>query len=114
MLFPESFTESTDIPYLIVESLVASSFVQFAHSPEHLIVGIAVLILAYKIFKCDEYLQTVCEQLNYILGKNPMDICYVTGFGSKSVMHPHHRPSEADETEEPVPGLLVCGPNKDV
>ncbi len=72
-----------------------------------------VLILAYKIFRCDEYLQTVCEQLNYILGKNPMDICYVTGFGNKSVMHPHHRPSEADETEEPVPGLLVCGPNKD-
>lgn len=72
-----------------------------------------VLILAYKIFECDEYLQTACEQLNYILGKNPMDICYVTGFGSKSVMHPHHRPSEADEADEPVPGLLVCGPNKD-
>ncbi|MCM1022479.1 MAG: glycoside hydrolase family 9 protein [Prevotella sp.] len=71
-----------------------------------------VLILAYKIFACDEYLQTVCEQLNYILGKNPMDICYVTGFGSKRVMHPHHRPSGADEVDEPVPGLLVCGPNK--
>ncbi len=71
-----------------------------------------VLILAHKIFKCDEYLQTVCEQVNYILGKNPMDICYVTGFGFKSVMHPHHRPSEAGDTDAPVPGLLVCGPNK--
>ncbi|MDE7303168.1 MAG: glycoside hydrolase family 9 protein [Oscillospiraceae bacterium] len=72
-----------------------------------------VLILAYKIFKCDEYIQTVCEQLDYILGKNPMDICYVTGFGSRSVMHPHHRPSEAADVDEPIPGLLVCGPNKD-
>lgn len=71
-----------------------------------------VLILAHKIFECDEYLQTVCEQVNYILGKNPMDICYVTGFGNRAVMHPHHRPSEADDTDDPVPGLLVCGPNK--
>ncbi len=70
------------------------------------------LILAHKIWGCDEYLQTVCEQFNYILGKNPMDICYVTGFGNRSVRHPHHRPSEADDVEEPVPGLLVCGPNK--
>ncbi|MDE5578222.1 MAG: glycoside hydrolase family 9 protein [Oscillospiraceae bacterium] len=71
------------------------------------------LILAYKIFGCEEYLRTVCEQLNYILGKNPMDICYVTGFGSRSVMHPHHRISEMADVNEPVPGLLVCGPNND-
>ncbi len=70
------------------------------------------LIMAHKIFKCEEYLDTVCEQMSYITGKNPMGICYVTGFGSNSVKHPHHRPSEADDVEEPVPGLLVCGPNK--
>ena len=70
------------------------------------------LILAYRIFGCAEYLDTVCEQMNYILGKNPMGICYVTGFGSVSVKNPHHRPSESDDIEEPVPGLLVCGPSK--
>lgn len=70
------------------------------------------LIIAYKIFGCEEYLDTVCEQMNYILGKNPMSICYVTGFGSVSVQNPHHRPSESDDIEEPVPGLLVCGPSK--
>lgn len=75
--------------------------------------GIA-LILAYKIFGCGEYLRTVCEQVNYILGKNPMDICYVTDFGKTPVKHPHHRPSEADDIEAPVPGLLVCGPNSRV
>ncbi len=70
------------------------------------------LILAYKIFGCEEYLTTVCEQMNYILGKNPMSICYITGFGKNSVMNPHHRQAEADDIEEPVPGLLVCGPSK--
>lgn len=71
-----------------------------------------ILIFAYKIFGSKEYLSAAYEQLNYILGKNPMNISYITGFGSNCVMHPHHRPSEADDIEEPVPGLLVCGPNK--
>lgn len=71
-----------------------------------------ILILAYKIWGSRDYLTAAYEQLNYILGKNPMGICYVTGFGSERVMRPHHRPSEADDVEEPVPGLLVCGPNK--
>ena len=26
-------------------------------------------------------------------------------------MHPHHRPSEADGVDDPVPGLLSGGPN---
>jgi endoglucanase len=26
-------------------------------------------------------------------------------------MHPHHRPSEADGIVDPVPGLLIGGPN---
>ena len=50
--------------------------------------------------------------MNYILGKNPMCVCYVTGLGKASVKNPHHRQSEADDIEEPVPGLLVCGPSK--
>ena len=69
------------------------------------------LILAYKIFDCREYIETAFEQLSYILGKNPMDVCYITGFGGNPVKHPYHRPSEADYAEDPVPGLLVCGPN---
>ena len=70
-----------------------------------------LLISAYKIFNCREYINTAYEQLGYILGKNPMGMCFVTGFGSSSVKRPHHRPSESDDVEEPVPGLLVCGPN---
>ncbi|WP_253810033.1 glycoside hydrolase family 9 protein, partial [Hydrotalea flava] len=48
---------------------------------------------------------------DYLLGRNATGYCYVTGFGSKSPMHPHHRPSIADGIGAPVPGLLVGGPN---
>ncbi len=71
-----------------------------------------LLIAAYKLFGCECYLDTAYEQLGYVLGKNPMGLCFVTGMGSDSVKRPHHRPSEADDIDEPVPGLLVCGPNK--
>jgi endoglucanase len=45
------------------------------------------------------------------LGRNATGYCFITGIGSKSTMHPHHRPSIADGIEDPVPGLLAGGPN---
>ena len=51
-------------------------------------------------------------QLNYAMGLNALDICFVTGLGENRVMHPHHRPSAADGVEDPVPGLISGGPNK--
>jgi endoglucanase len=35
----------------------------------------------------------------------------VTGFGTKQVMHPHQRLSEADGIDAPLPGFLAGGPN---
>ena len=49
------------------------------------------------------------RQLDYLLGENPTGYCYVTGFGTKSPEHPHHRPSIAFGA--PVPGMLVGGPD---
>ena len=51
-------------------------------------------------------------QWHYALGMNALDLCFVTGFGENTVMHPHHRPSGADGLEAPVPGLISGGPNK--
>ncbi|MCR5739837.1 MAG: glycoside hydrolase family 9 protein, partial [Lachnospiraceae bacterium] len=51
-------------------------------------------------------------QWNYALGLNALDICFVTGFGERSVMNPHHRPSGSDGIDDPVPGLISGGPNK--
>jgi endoglucanase len=49
--------------------------------------------------------------LDYLLGKNPTNYSYVTGYGDNVPMHPHHRPSGSDNATDPVPGFLVGGPN---
>lgn len=49
--------------------------------------------------------------LDYVLGRNALAMSQVTGFGARSPLHPHHRPSAADGVDAPVPGFLVGGPN---
>lgn len=68
------------------------------------------LLYAYYLSGDKKYYQSAVKTLDYLLGKNPMDMSFVTGFGTKSPMHPHHRPSQADGVSEPVPGMLVGGP----
>ncbi|MDB4904682.1 MAG: endoglucanase [Mucilaginibacter sp.] len=70
-----------------------------------------VLIQAYKLSRNSKYLLYALDNLDYILGRNGTGYSYVTGYGSKTPMHPHHRPSVADGIIDPVPGLLVGGPN---
>ena len=50
-------------------------------------------------------------QLNYALGLNALDLSFVTGYGERQIMFPHHRPSGADGIDAPVPGLISGGPN---
>jgi endoglucanase len=68
------------------------------------------LLYAYYLSGDKKYYQSAVKTLDYLLGKNPLDMSFVTGFGTKSPMHPHHRPSQADGVQEPVPGMLVGGP----
>jgi len=70
-----------------------------------------LLVNAYLITKNKKYLLPAVSNISYVLGQNATGYCFVTGFGSKPSMHPHHRPSVADGIIEPVPGLLVGGPN---
>jgi endoglucanase len=72
--------------------------------------GVA-LIQAYQLSHNKQYLDFALANLDYILGRNASGYSYVTGFGSKTPMHPHHRPSVADGVVDPIPGLLVGGPN---
>lgn len=53
--------------------------------------------------------ETVDKQLNYLFGNNATGYCFLTGFGTLSPEHPHHRPSQA--TGKTVPGMIVGGPN---
>lgn len=70
-----------------------------------------ILICGWKLTADDRYLNAAVNQLNYLLGMNTLDISFVTGFGTRPFMHPHHRPSGADGIEDPVPGLVSGGPN---
>ena len=54
------------------------------------------------------YLDAASEQLHYLLGRNPMGLCYVTGCGTDAVKHPHHRPSGF--LGMAMPGMLSGGP----
>jgi endoglucanase len=54
------------------------------------------------------------EHFHYILGRNSLNQCFVTGFGSKPIINPHHRPSVGDSIDDAVPGLISGGPNKNL
>ncbi len=69
------------------------------------------LLCAYELTGDSTYLRAALANLDYLLGRNGTTYCFVTGFGSLSPMHIHHRPSKADNIVLPVPGLLAGGPN---
>ncbi len=69
------------------------------------------LVYAYLLTGDKQYLDNALHNMDYLLGRNATGYCYVTGFGCKSPLHPHHRLSASDGIEAPVPGLLVGGPN---
>lgn len=70
-----------------------------------------LLIIMNKLMPDEEYLQAALDNLHYLLGRNSLNQCFLTGFGSKPVLRPHHRPSCGDGIEEPVPGLVSGGPD---
>ena len=68
------------------------------------------LLHAYYLTGEQKYYKAAVKALDYLLGKNPLDMSFVTGYGTKSPKMPHHRPSTSDNIEDPIPGMLVGGP----
>lgn len=83
----------------------------WASMAEHFATPGITFLFAYHLTQDSQYLKLARQNADYILGRNAMGYCFVTGFGSKSPLSPHHRISIADGVEQPVPGLLVGGPN---
>ena len=50
-----------------------------------------VIALAYDFTGEAKYLDAVAEGMNYILGRNPLNQSYITGFGERPLKNPHHR-----------------------
>lgn len=70
-----------------------------------------VLLQAFQLSQDQKYWEAALHNFDYLLGRNATGYSFVTGFGHNTPMHIHHRPSAADEIDEPVPGFLVGGPN---
>ncbi len=70
-----------------------------------------LLLYADRLLGTTKYRRYALQNADYLLGRNATGYCYVTGFGDKSPMFPHHRISAADKVEKPFPGMLVGGPN---
>ncbi len=70
-----------------------------------------VLIQAYRLSNDDKYLEAAMSTLDYVLGKNATGYSFVTGYGDKTPVNIHHRPSTSDDNDVPVPGFLVGGPH---
>jgi endoglucanase len=73
-----------------------------------------VLALAYDFSRDARYADAVVDGMNYILGENPLDQSYVTGYGARPLQHPHHRfwANQLDASfPPPPPGAVSGGPN---
>lgn len=49
------------------------------------------------------------QQLDYLLGRNATSYCFISGYGTLSPEHPHHRPSQF--VGHAVKGMVIGGPN---
>lgn len=62
----------------------------------------------------DSFVNVVLEGLNYLLGRNPMDKSYVSGYGERPLLNPHHRfwaRSLDASLPGPPRGVVSGGPN---
>jgi endoglucanase len=73
-----------------------------------------VLALAHDFTQEPKYLDGVLDGLAYLLGRNPLNFSYVSGFGEHALENPHHRfwaHQKRSSFPHPPPGALAGGPN---
>ncbi|WP_297959627.1 glycoside hydrolase family 9 protein [uncultured Ruminococcus sp.] len=73
-----------------------------------------IMAYAYLLTGDDTYLDGAIGGMDYILGRNPMDYSYVTGYGTHAIEYPHHRfwAKQIDDSFPLAPdGVMSGGPN---
>ena len=73
-----------------------------------------IMALASDITNDPKYINAVAEGMNYILGRNPLDQSYITGYGERPLQNPHHRfwAHQANaKFPSPPAGVVSGGPN---
>lgn len=73
-----------------------------------------VLAYAFDTTKELRYREAIVDVGDYLLGRNPLDQSYISGYGARPMRHPHHRfwAHVLDQSlPPPPPGVLSGGPN---
>lgn len=73
-----------------------------------------LLALAHDFTGDAHYRNGVVDAMDYILGRNPLDRSYVSGYGARPMRNPHHRfwaRQASADFPPPPPGALSGGPN---
>jgi endoglucanase len=76
-----------------------------------------LLSLAHDFTGDRKYVAAVTSAMDYLLGRNPIDQSYVTGYGTRPLRNPHHRffaKQVRKDRPEPPPGIVSGGPNSGV
>jgi endoglucanase len=79
--------------------------------------NLVVLATAYDLSRKTAYRDTVLSGLDYLLGRNPLNLSYVTGYGERDVHNQHHRfwANQADPAlPNPPAGSVAGGPNSSI
>ncbi len=69
-------------------------------------------VVAHHISGDDKYLNTIQAAVDYSLGGNPLNMCWVTGLGDRYPKQILHLDSWYDDKEQMVPGQIPYGPNR--
>jgi hypothetical protein len=72
------------------------------------------LVVMFKLTSDTSYIRAAGQMADYLLGKNPLDISYITGVGYRYPLTPHARIMQGDGIALPVPGYVVGGANGSV
>jgi endoglucanase len=73
-----------------------------------------LLAIAHDLTGKPRYREGVVDSMDFILGRNPLDRSFVSGYGARPMLNPHHRfwARQADPRyPPPPPGALSGGPN---
>ena len=73
-----------------------------------------LLALANEFTGEERYRDGVIDTMDYLLGRNPLDRSFITGYGARPMQNPHHRfwaHSLGPNFPPPPPGVLSGGPN---
>ncbi|MGK5500137.1 glycoside hydrolase family 9 protein [Streptomyces sp. URMC 125] len=79
--------------------------------------NMVVLATAHDLTGETAYRDAVLRGLDYLLGRNPLNQSYVTGYGERDSRNQHHRfwANQLDpDLPNPAPGSVAGGPNVDI